>query len=169
MFLSATYYRTNLAMRQPAPLFGMRPAAVRRIIDRLGPFQALAPARRRHGPETVLIVNGTLIPTRDKTVAASSKNYQTSVNMQVMIDATSQPAVGQPTPGNRNDCIAWTESKIRRAADRTTVLADGGYQVTGLLMPHRCRAGQRVLPAWKERDNTPTGRVRPAANTPSPP
>ena len=45
-----------------------------RIIDRLGPFLALAPARRKYGADTVLIVDGTLVPTRDHNVAASSNS-----------------------------------------------------------------------------------------------
>ena len=82
--------------------------------------------------------------------------------MQVMIDTASRlvVAVGQPTPGNRNDCTAWTESKINRAADQATVLADGGYQGTGLLMPHRRKPGQDHLPDWKEANNTAHRRVR---------
>jgi hypothetical protein len=72
VLLVATYYRTDLTMRQLPPLFGIRTAAVHRIIDRLGPFLALAPARRRYGPDTVLIVDGTLVPTPDHSVAASS-------------------------------------------------------------------------------------------------
>ena len=59
VLLVATYNRTNLTMRQLAPLFGIKTAAVHRIIDRLGPFLALAPARRKYGPDTVLIVDGT--------------------------------------------------------------------------------------------------------------
>lgn len=68
VLLVATYYRTNLTMRQLAPLFWVKPAAVGRIIDRLGPYLGLAPTRRRYGPDTVLIVDGTLVPTRDTTV-----------------------------------------------------------------------------------------------------
>ena len=162
VLLVATYYRTNLTMRQLALLFGIKTVAVHRIIDRLGPFLALAPARRKYGPDTILIVDGTLVPTRDHTIAASSKNYRTSVNMQVMINAATRlvVAVGQPQPGNRNDCIAWTDSKINRAASGATVLADGGYQGTGLLIPHRRRAGQHQLTGWKDRDNTAHRRVR---------
>jgi len=40
--LVATYYRTNLTMRQLAPLFGIKTAAVDRIIDWLGLHLALA-------------------------------------------------------------------------------------------------------------------------------
>ena len=162
VLLVATYYRTNLTMRQLAALFGVKTAAVHRIVDRLGPFLALAPARRKYGPDTVLIVDGTLVPTRDHAVAASSKNYRYSVNMQVMIDAETRlvVAVGQPQPGNRNDCVAYSASRIDRAAAGATVLADGGYQGTGLLIPHRRRAGQAELTGWKERDNTDHRRVR---------
>jgi hypothetical protein len=162
VLLVATYYRTNLTMRQLAPLFGIKTAAVHRIVDRLGPYLALAPARRRYGPDTVLIVDGTLVPTRDHAVAASSKNYRYSVNMQVMIDAATRLviAVGQPQPGNRNDCLAYSDSRIDRAASRATVLADGGYQGTGLLIPHRRRAGQIDLPDWKERHNADHRRLR---------
>jgi hypothetical protein len=162
VLLVAAYYRTNLTMRQLAPLFGVKTAAVHRIIDRLGPYLALAPACRRYGPDTVLIVDGTLVPTRDRTIAASSKNYRYSATMQVLIDASTRlvVAVGQPQPGNRNDCQAYTASKVHRAASGATVLADGGYQGTGLLMPHRRRPGQTDLPGWKERDNAAHRRVR---------
>lgn len=162
VLLVATYYRTNLTMRQLAPLFGVTTAAVHRIVDRLGPYLALAPTRRRYGPDTVLIVDGTLVPTRDHTLAAQSKNYRYSTNMQVLIDAATRlvVAVGQPQPGNRNDCTAYTASKIHRVAARATVLADGGYHGTGLLIPHRRRAGQTDLPGWKERDNTAHRRIR---------
>src|SRR5512142_1494943 len=52
VLLVATYYRTNLTMRQVAPLFGIKQAAVHRIIDRLGlhlthPGTPAVPAR--HG------------------------------------------------------------------------------------------------------------------------
>jgi hypothetical protein len=40
------------------------------------------------------------------------------------------------------------------------VLADGGYQGTGTLIPHRRKAGQTKLAGWKERDNTDHHRVR---------
>jgi hypothetical protein len=64
-------------------------------------------------------VDGTLVPVHDREVAASSKNYRYSVNMQVVIDADTRlaVAVGDPLPGNRNDCRAFTESGIDQACD----------------------------------------------------
>lgn len=43
--------------------------------------------------------------------------------------------VGQPVPGNRNDCKAWAESRAEAAVGKTTTIADGGYPGTGLIMP----------------------------------
>lgn len=58
-------------MRQLAPLFGVSKSAADRIIDHLGPLLALQP-RRRFARDAVLIVDGTLVPTRDHTIAATA-------------------------------------------------------------------------------------------------
>jgi hypothetical protein len=57
--------------------------------------------------------------------------------------------VGQPLPGNRNDGKAWEESGAKAAVGKTMTIADGGYPGTGLVMPHRRRAGEE-LPDWKQ-------------------
>jgi hypothetical protein len=162
VLLVACYYRTNLTMRQIAALFGIKHAAVGRIVDRLGPYLALQPARRRGGGrDEVLIVDGTLVPTRDRSVAAWAKNYRHSVNLQVLINAdTRLVAVGGPQPGNRNDGQAYAASGVDAAAGKATVIADGGYQGTGLLIPHRRKAGQTDLPAWQQQHNSDHRRVR---------
>lgn len=76
------YWRTNLTLRQLAPRFGVSKSAADRIISHLGPLLALKP-RRRFRKGTVLMVDGTLVPTRDHTVAEQSKNYRYSTNHQV--------------------------------------------------------------------------------------
>jgi hypothetical protein len=117
VLLVATYWRTNLTLRQVAPLFGVSKSAADRIFDHLAPLLAIAPVRRPR-KDTVYIVDGTLVPTRDRTIAASSKNYRYSTNVQVVIDANSRlfVAIGLPLPGSRNDCRAFTESGVDRAA-----------------------------------------------------
>lgn len=114
VLLVAAYWRTNLTLRQLAPLFGVSKSAAGRMIADLGPRLALT---RRAVPssQAVLIVDGTLVPTRDRTIAASSKNYRYSTNHQVVIDADTRlvVAVGRPLPVNRNDCKAWVESGSR--------------------------------------------------------
>ncbi|MFF4421815.1 transposase [Streptomyces sp. NPDC001549] len=158
--LVAAYWRTNLTMRQLAPLFGVSKSAADRIIDHLGPMLALQP-RKRFAKDTVLIVDGTLVPTRDHSVAAQSKNYRYSTNHQVVIDADTRlvVVVGRPLAGNRNDYKAWEESGAKTAVGRTLTIADGGYRGTGLLMPHRRRKGEE-LPKWKQAHNKSHKQVR---------
>ncbi|MEU9993696.1 transposase [Streptomyces sp. NPDC048045] len=161
VLLVTTYWRTNLTLWQLAPLFGVSKSAADRIIDHLGPLLALRP-RLRFRKDAVLIVDGTLVPTRDHTIAEQSKNYRYSTNHQVVIDADTRlvVAVGRPVPGNRNDCKAWALSGTKDVVGRTTVIADGGYRGTGLVIPHRRERGQTELPAWKEEHNASHRKVR---------
>lgn len=159
--LVAAYWRTNLTMRQLAPLFGVSKSAADRIIDHLGPMLALRP-RKRFAKGVVLIVDGTLVPTCDHAVAAQSKNYRYSTNHQVVIDADTRlvVVVGRPLVGNLNDCKAWEESGAKAAVGRTLTIADGGYPGTKLLMPHRRRKGEE-LPDWKPAQQVPQAGPRP--------
>jgi hypothetical protein len=124
VLLVAAYWRTNLTLRQLAPQFGVSKSVADRIIDHLGP--ALAPQqRKRFRTDTVLIVDGTLIPTRDHSIAVQSKIYRYSTNHQILTDADARlvVAVGRPLPGNRNDCKAWELSGAKAAVGRATVAA----------------------------------------------
>lgn len=139
-------------MRQLAPPFGVSKSAAERIIDHLGPLFALQPGKL-FAKDTVLIVDGTLVPTRAHTIAERSKNYRYSTNHQVVMDADTRlvVVVGRPLPGNRNDCKAWEESGAKPAAGETLTIADGGYPGTGLVIPHRREPGQSELPGWSPR------------------
>ncbi|MFF8544985.1 transposase [Streptomyces werraensis] len=161
VLLVAAYWRTNLTLRQRAPLFGVSKSAADRIIAHLGPSLALQ-QRKRFRKDTVLIVDCTLVPTRDHTIAEQSKNYRYSTNHQVVIDADTRlvVAVGRPVAGNRNDCKAWELSGAKDAVGKTTVIADGGYRGTGLVIPHRREKGQTELPDWKEEHNASHRKVR---------
>ncbi|GLX48861.1 hypothetical protein Shyhy01_18110 [Streptomyces hygroscopicus subsp. hygroscopicus] len=97
MLLVAAYWRTNLILRQLAPLFGISKSAADRIVDHLGPSLALQP-RRRFRKDTVLIVDGTL-------VRWSSPEAGTRL----------VAVVGKPLPGNRNDCRAREDSAAKAA------------------------------------------------------
>jgi hypothetical protein len=71
----AVYYRTNLTMRQLAPLFAVLPATVCRVIQRLRPLLDLEPiSRPADTTDRLWIVDGTLIPVRDRKIGASSRN-----------------------------------------------------------------------------------------------
>lgn len=148
---------------------GISKSTADRILDHLAPLLAISPARRPRR-DTVYIVDGTLVPTRDRSVAASSKNYRYSTNLQVVIDANSLlvVAIGLPLPGNRNDCRAFTESGVDQACRGAPVIADGGYQGTDLLIPYRRRRGHRYLsPSRRQRTPSIAG-LGPGSNTPCP-
>ncbi|MFJ2774309.1 transposase family protein [Streptomyces sp. NPDC087300] len=162
VLLVAVYYRTNLTMRQLAPLFGVSSATVCRVIQRLGPLLSLEPtARPADAADRLWIVDGTLIPVRDRTTAASSRNYRFSANAQVIIDADTRlvVATAQPAPGNKTDAHVWRNSGLDRYCEGVTVLGDGAYFDTGLVVPHRKRQRRPLLPG-EEADNAEHRRVR---------
>ncbi|MFF9147726.1 transposase family protein, partial [Streptomyces sp. NPDC014861] len=104
---------------------------------------------------------GTLIPVRDRTVGVSPRNYRFSANVQVIIDADSRQVIAsaRPAPGTKADAHVWRESDLPATAAGTTVIADGAYLGTGLIVPHRKRAGRPLL-RGQEEDNTENRRVR---------
>jgi hypothetical protein len=161
VLLLAVYWRTNLTLRQVAPLFGISRAAAHRVVDSLSDLLALAPATRRRADQ-VAIVDGTLVPTRDHRLAAPSKNYRYSANIQVAIDADTQLviAVGDPLPGNRHDSPAFRESGMADALAGQTVVADLGYLGNpGLLLPVKRQHDRQLLP-WQHDLNTSHRQVR---------
>lgn len=78
----------------------------------------------------------------------------------VLVSTRHVVVVGRPLPGNRSDCKVWALSGATDAVGRTTVIADGGYRGTGLIIPHRHEHGQSELPAWTAEHNTPHRPVR---------
>ncbi|MFF2719477.1 transposase [Streptomyces sp. NPDC058011] len=143
-------------------LFGVSPATVCRVIQRLGPLLAIESAPRPVADvKRLWIVDGTLVPVRDRTVAASWRNYRFSANVQVIIDAGSRLVIAsaRPVPGNKADARAWGESDLRAIAAGTTVIADGAYLGTRLVVPHRRRAGRPLL-RGQEEDDAQHRRVR---------
>jgi len=120
----------------------------------------------------VSIVDGTLIPTGDHTLAARSKNYRYSTNLQVAIDADTRLAValGDPQPGNRNDTLVYRSSGIDQKLDGRPVIADGAYRGNPeVVIPYRKPADGTALPQWKQDLNTVHRSVpRPSGAHPGP-
>ncbi|MGW0537434.1 transposase family protein [Streptomyces sp. NPDC003032] len=150
-------------MRQLAPLFGISSATVCRVIQRLGPLLALEPAPRPvAGADRLWIVDGTLIPVRDRTVGASSRNYRFSANVQVIIDADSRLVVAsaRPAPGNKADAHLWRESDLSAVRP-----GQGSWRMAptrgpaSSSRPDRGRGGRPLL-RGREEDNAEHRRVR---------
>ncbi|GGZ06793.1 hypothetical protein GCM10010327_41770 [Streptomyces nitrosporeus] len=107
----SVYHRTNLTMRQFAPFFGCSSAAVCGVIHRLRPLLALEPAPQPVADvERLWIVDGTLVPVRDREVAVSSRNYRFSANVQAIVHADSRLVIAsaRPGPGEKADTHSCT-------------------------------------------------------------
>ncbi|MEV6903796.1 transposase family protein [Amycolatopsis sp. NPDC051372] len=162
VLLVATYWRTNLTMRQIGPLFGVSHSAAHRVIDTIGPLLALAPVRKRR-IDAIAIVDGTLVPTRDHRLAAPSKNYRYSANVQVAIDADTRLviATGDAYPGNAGDCTVYRACGIEQKLAGRPVMADGGYQGNPeVIMPYRKPRDRSDLPGWQEDLNAGHRKIR---------
>ncbi|MER5950402.1 transposase family protein [Streptomyces sp. NPDC001904] len=154
----AVYYRTNLTMRQLGPLFGIAPSTVCRVVQRLGPLLALEPvARPADAADRLWIVDGTLVPVRDRRVGSSRRNYRFSANVQVVVDADTRLviAAARPVPGTTADAHAWRASGLAEHCEGVTLLGDGAYLNCGMVK----RPRRSLLPG-EEADNAAHRRVR---------
>lgn len=137
-----------------------------RVIQRIGPLLAIAQAHTSpDAVERLWIVDGTLVPVRDRKVGASSRNYRFSANVQVIVDAETRlvVAAARPVPGNTADAKAWRGSGLAQHCESVTVLGDGAYINTGLIVPHRIRDGCQA-PQARDRPRQP---ARPRAGRPA--
>ncbi|QWA26578.1 transposase [Streptomyces sp. JCM17656] len=162
VLMVAVYYRTNLTMRQLGPLFGVSSSTVCRVIQKLGPLLALEPvARPADAADRLWIVDGTLVPVRDRQVGASSRNYRFSANVQVIVDADTRLviAAARPVPGTTADAHAWRASGLAQHCQGMTVLGDGAYLNCQMVVPHRKRPRRPLLPG-EEADNAAHRKVR---------
>lgn len=143
--------RTNLTCREVAAVFAISRSQVHRIIADIVPRLAAlltVDLDRRHS----WIVDGTLVPTRDHTSAAKSKNYRWSCNVQILVRRDLRViAIDGGGPGNRNDPIHYRGSEIEALCRyHRRVLADGGYRGHRDLVIPRFR-GRRIVRdlAWR--------------------
>lgn len=107
--------RTNPTMRQLGPLFGIFSSTVCRVLQRLGPLPAIEPVSRpAEAADGLWIVDGTLVPVRDRHVGSSSRNHRSSANVQVIVDADTRLviAAARPVPGTTADAQAWRASGL---------------------------------------------------------
>lgn len=149
VLLVAAYWRTSLTRCQPAPLFGVSKSAADRVVDHLDPLLGPQP-RKRFRKGAALVVDGTLLSTRDPAV----KNYRYSTNHQV-VDARLVVAVGRPVTGNRNGCKAWGPSGAEAADGTVRVTGDGGCHGTGVFVPTAANAAETNSPTG-DTNTTPT-------------
>lgn len=133
-----------------------------RVIQRLGPLLVVEPARvRADAADRLWIVDGTLVPVRDRKIGASSRNCRFSANVQVIVGAEPRLVVAAalPVPGTTADANAWRDSGLAAHCEGVTVLGDSACIYTGLIVPHRKRPG-RLLLKGEEEDNAQHRKIR---------
>lgn len=81
--------------------------------------------------------------------------------MQVIIHADTRLAIAtaRPAPGDKAEAHVWRNSGLPAQCQGVTVLGDGAYINTGLVVPHRKRPGLPLLPG-EEADNAEHLKVR---------
>lgn len=146
--------RTNLTLRELAAVFAISRSQTHRIVADLVPrLAALLPRTMTTDRRYTWIVDGTLVPTRDHSAAAKSKNYRWSCNAQVLVRRSDLRVIGIDGggPGNRNDPLHYRGSHIETMCRRHGgVLADGGYRGVSELVTPIFRSNRIVRDrAWR--------------------
>ena len=112
---TAVALRTNLTMRQIAAVFNISTSQTHRIIDRhTRLLTTLLPLTVNLDRRWSWTLDGTLVPTRDHTAAARSRNYRWSTNAQVLSRRADLAvvAITGGGPGNRNDTVHYHASSL---------------------------------------------------------
>jgi hypothetical protein len=98
-----------------------------RIVTTIAPRLAALAAARQHDPRFMWTGDRTLIPTRDHTAAARSKNYRWSCKAQVLVRRRDLRVIATSPRGrgNRNDPLHYRGSRIERMCKhhRATVVS----------------------------------------------
>lgn len=154
VLIACAALRTNLTFRELAASFGISRSSAHRIVSTMTAriaalIQGHTPTDRRES----WIVDGTLLPTRDHSRAARSKNYRWSCNAQILARRRDLYILATTTggPGNRNDTVHDRGSAIQALClHHGRVLADGGYRGVPELVTPVFR-GNRILRdrAWR--------------------
>lgn len=123
--------RTNLTVRERAAVFRISKSSAHRIVATLVPKLASMVSTVAGDWRWSWVVDGTLIPTRDHSRAARSKNYRWSCNAQVLARRQDLRIIATSAggPGHRNDPIHYRGTAIEGLCKQHgRVLADGGYR-----------------------------------------
>jgi hypothetical protein len=132
VLLACAALRTNLTIRELAAIFGVSRSAAHRIIATMTPrLPALLTEPCLRDRRESWVVDGTLVPTRDHSRAARSKNYRWSCNAQILARRRDLRVVATFAggPGNRNDPVHYRGSHVEALCQaHSRVLADGGYR-----------------------------------------
>lgn len=151
--------RHNLGQAVVADLFEVSQPTVSRIYRRILPL--IGEALCLHVPDLaeavrgrVLLVDGTLIPTGNRTGHSddySGKRHRSGMNIQVLSDLSGVLlAVSRPCRGSIHDRAAWAETGWEELLGDHDLIADLGYLGTTITTPRRKPKGGELSITDKE-------------------
>ncbi len=166
--VTLSYLRRNRVQAEIAESFGVSQPTISRAISAISPLleKALAgivPTADEFGPQSQLIVDGTLLPCWSWASAPglySGKHKTTGMNVQVACSLEGEIAwISDPVNGSRHDMHCISESGILSGVTPGTWIADKGYIGSGMITPIR-KPAHRDLLAWEKEFNTAVNRIR---------
>ena len=149
VLMVAVHCRTNLTMRQLGPLFGVSSSTVCRVIQRLGPLPALEPVSHiADAADRLWIVDGSPWSRSTTGTSAQSRNYRSSANVQVIVDADIRLVIA-----------AARARRSRRAASRTWCTGSGVPAIADVVMaPSASKRSWSASPSGRPASSTSAAR-----------
>lgn len=142
--VTLAYLRRNRVQQELAESFGTSQSTVSRAIGALTPLigSALAdriPVTDEIDPAGSYVLDGTLLPCWTWTghrELFSGKHKTTGMNVQVLCDLDGNPMwISDPVAGRDHDMAALAASGLLDGLDPSKLLADKGYQGSGMITP----------------------------------
>ena len=168
VLVTLSYLRRNRVQAEIAESFGVSQPTISRAISAISSLLEKAltgtiPTADEFGPQSQLIVDGTLLPCWSWASAPglySGKHKTTGMNVQVACTLEGEIAwISDPIEGSRHDMHCIGESDVLSGVSPGSWIADKGYVGSGMITPIR-KPAHRDLVDWEREFNTAVNRIR---------
>jgi DDE superfamily endonuclease/Helix-turn-helix of DDE superfamily endonuclease len=168
VLVTLSYLRRNRVQAEIAESFCVSQPTISRAISAISPLlrkalTGIVPTADELGPQSQLIVDGTLLPCWSWASAPglySGKHKTTGMNVQVACTLEGEITwISDPVEGSRHDMHCIRESDVLSGVDPGKWIADKGYIGSGMITPIR-KPAHRDLLDWEKEFNTAVNRIR---------
>ncbi len=166
--VTLSYLRRNHVQSEIAESFGVSQPTISRVISAITPLlektlAGIVPTADELGPNSQLIVDGTLLPCwswASTPSLYSGKHKTTGMNVQVACTLEGEVAwISDPIEGSRDDMHCIGESGVLSGVIPGRWIGDKGYIGSGMITPIR-KPAHRDLLDWEKEFNTAVNRIR---------
>jgi hypothetical protein len=142
--VTLTYLRRNRTQHELAETYDTSQPTISRAITAITPLIGAAltewiPVAEDLDPRTTYVIDGTLLPCwswANHPELYSGKHKTTGFNVQVACDLNGNPIwISDPADGRDHDMTALTATGLLDGVDPALLLADKGYQGSGMITP----------------------------------